>query len=263
MENAHQKSAAEFKIVDGQKTDFNQIFANFGYVVSKAVDLFKKDPTNFILAFAIPVVVGGLLSVILVPMLLGGIIMAGGLVGGLISLAVYLFCGIILSMVAYVASLKAVVDVSKGTKLNIAELLKFGFANCINFIVLGFKVLFTIFSGLKKFLNAWLASIYFAENGGKVDESIKSSQAVAEGKTITMVWTIILVALACSVVSSILVQIWVNIFWRMSFDLATMGIYIINGVVTPFAIICQFVLREELGKHAGHHVAAAPAHHQA
>ena len=261
MENAHQNGSAEFKIIDGQKTDFNQIFGNVNYVVTKALELFKKDPTNFILAFAIPVVVGGILSAILVPMLFGGMILTGGMVGGLVSLAVYIFCSIVLSVVAYVALIKAVVDVSKGNKLDLVGLFKFGFTHCVNFVILGVKMFLTIFTGLRNFVNSWMASIYFVENGGNVDQSIKSSQATATGKTATLVWTLILVSLAASIISSILGQIWVNIFWRMSWDLAALGVYIINGVVTPFAIISQFVLRAELEKHsAAHH---APVHHQA
>lgn len=263
MENAHHKSPGEFKILDGQKTDVNQIFANLGYIVSKALELFKKDPANFILAFAIPVVVGGLLSVILVPMLLGGIIAGGGLIGGVISLVVYIFCGIVLSVVAYVALLKAIIDVSKGGKINIVELFRFGFTHCVNYIVLAFKMLFTIFSGIKPFVNAWLAPIYFVENGGNVEQSIKSSQTTAEGKTVTLVWTVILLGIGASIVSSILAQVWVGVFWRIYFDLATLGVYVINGVVTPFVIMGQFVLREELAKQGGHHAPAHTEHHAA
>lgn len=258
MENTHQKSSAEFKILDGQKTDFNQIFANLGYILNKAMDTFKKDPTNFLLAFAIPVVVGGILTIILTPLLWGSIV-TGGLTGGLISLLIYVFCSIVLSIVAYVALLKAVIDVSKGIKLNILDLFRFGFANVISFVILGVKVLLTIFTGVKKFLNSLLASIYFVENGGKVEESIKSSQATVEGKTFTLVWTLILVGLVTGIAGSVLAQIWVSIFHIASYQLAVLGSYVINGLVTPFAIICQFVLREELHKHGGHH--AAPEHH--
>jgi hypothetical protein len=258
MENTHQKSSAEFKILDGQKTDFNMIFANVGYVFNKALELFKKDTTNFVLAFAIPVVVGGLLTVIAAPLLLAGLY-RGGIGGFATAMSLFALVAFVLSLVAYIALLKAIVDVSKGTKFQLMDLFKFGFVQLINFIILGFKVLFTIFTGLKNFVNAWLSSIYFVENGGNVDQAIKSSQQVAEGKTATVAWTVILVAIAASLAANILTMLWVGVFSVFSGPVAELGSYIMSALVGPLTIMCHYVLREELSKHGGHH--AAPVHH--
>jgi hypothetical protein len=172
---------------------------------------------------------------------------------------VYIVCSLILSLVAYIALLKAIIDVSKGGKINIVGAFKFGFAQCINFVILGVKAFLTIFTGGWNFINALLSSIYFVENGGKVDESIKSSQATAQGKSITLIWALIVVGLVTGLISGIASQIWSGIFMNISYTLAQIGSIVISSVVTPFAIICQFVLRDELDKHAAHR--AAPVHH--
>ena len=104
MENTN-KTTPTLELVDGKAFDFNLIGRNFMAVLNPAVELFKKDPTNFILIFAIPVVVGGLLSQIVLPMMLGGLLY-GGLVGWLLSTVIFLICSVVLSLLAYLALLK-------------------------------------------------------------------------------------------------------------------------------------------------------------
>lgn len=263
MENANQKSKAEFKLLDGQKTDFNQIFANFSYIAMDALELFQKDPVNFIMAFAIPVVVGGLLAVVLIPLLFGGFLYAGVL-GGLISLAVFIVCGLGLNLVAYIALMKGIVDVAKGGKIDVVAAFKFGMANMVRFFMLGVKVFLIIFKDVRKCINAWFSPISFVENGGNIEQSITSSQTAAEGKTVTLVWNIVVVGIVASLASGILTQVWVGIFMRISYELANLGTYLISGLVTPFVIMCQFVLRNELGKHGGtsHATSSHTATHQ-
>lgn len=243
MANTKKGSQAEFKLLTAGKTDFNLIFGNFNYVISRALDMFKKDPVNLVMAAAIPLVAAGLIIAVLIPMLLNGLIGVG--TSGLIAVA----ASVILSLIAYVAMYKAVIDISKGGKINVGEVIGFGAAHFSGFFILGIKVLLTIFTGLTKWANAWLSPIYFVENNGKVDEAIKSSQATAAGKTATMVWTIILVGIAVTIVGNILSSVWFNFFWRISFEVAQLGTYIIQGLVTPFIIISHFILRGELEKH--------------
>jgi len=258
MENAHQKAQADFKLLEAGKTDFNVIFGNLNYVINHALEIFKKDPVNLILAAAIPLVAAGLIVAILLPILVGLVPAIGGL-----TVLIGLVVSIVLSLIAYVAMFKAVVDAVKSGKVDVGAAIGFGVANFIGFFVLGIKILLTIFKGLTNWANSWLSPLYFVENGGKADEAIKSSQATAAGKTATLVWTIILVGICVSILGNILSSIWFQIFWRISYDVAQLGTYIIQGLVTPFTIISHFVLRAELDKHSAPHAAASHTSHSA
>lgn len=268
MENTHQHAQPTLKLLDGQKTDFGMIWNNFLATLMPAFDLFKKDPVNFILIFAIPVIVGGLLSELVLPMLLGGLLY-GGLVGMLISIVVFIFCSIILSIIAYLALVKAVIEKGKGNKIDLGKIFGVAVKEVVPSIMLSIKVLLAIFGGLKKFINSFLALIYFMESDKpNVEAALKASQDNCEGKTITLVWNYILIALATGIVSGVITNIWVSVTWRSSYQIASMGSFIANGVVTSFAVLFHYVLKTQIEKlhgaaaHAAPHSAAPTEHHK-
>lgn len=259
MENTHH-APPELKLLDGQKTDFGMIWNNFMATLMPAFELFKKDPVNFILIFAIPVIVGGLLSQLVLPMLLGGFLYAGGIVGLLISAVVFIFCSVILTIFAYLALVKAVVEKNKGNKIDLVKIFGVAFKEMVPSISLSIKAFLTIFSGIKKFINSFLSLIYFMEmDKPNVDAALKASQDHCEGKTITLVWNYILIAVATSLVSGIINNIWMSVTWRASYQIASMGSFIVGGLVTSFAVLFHVVLKTQIEKLHGH----AAAHHAA
>jgi hypothetical protein len=242
MEHTNQKAAGKFVILDGQKTNFGMIWSNFVYLINHAMDIFKKDPVTFILAGLIPVLVGWALMAVLMPILLTSVASLAGILGIVITVLVF-----VLSIVSYIAVLKATVDKAKGGKVNVGELFAFGFKNCINYVILGIKVLLTIFGGLSKFVNSWLSTVFFVENNGKVDEAIKSSQATSEKKTATVAWGMIVASVMISIAGSILTTIWVTVLGGVPY-VGTVGSYAISGLITVFTVLCSVVLKNELEK---------------
>jgi hypothetical protein len=252
MEHAQQKTPAKFVVLDGKKTDFGAVWSNFVFLITNAIEIFKKEPVTFILAALIPLLLSWAFVVILVPLL-----MAVPALAPLLAI-IALVLGIVLSIVSYLAVLKAVVDKAKGTSVNLGGLFGFGLAKAISFVILDIKVLLTIFTGLSKFVNAWLSPVYFIENGGKVDEAIKSSQASSDKKTATVVWGIIVSGIMISIGGSILTSIWTSVLGNVAY-VGTVGSYIISGLITVFTILCHVVLKGEVEK--AHGASAAPAHH--
>lgn len=242
MEHTNQKGAGKFVVLDGQKTNFGVIWSNFVYLINHAMDIFKKDPVTFILAALIPLLVGWALTAVLLPIVASA---AAGLFGILsMVFAVLVF---VLSLVSYIAVLKATVDKAKGATVNVGELFAFGFKNFISYIVLGVKVLLTIFGGLSKFVNSWLSTVYFVENNGKVDEAIKSSQATSEKKTATVAWGVIMASLVVGIAGSILTSIWLAVLGGVPY-VGSVGSSAISGLITVFTILCNVVLKNELEK---------------
>lgn len=263
MENTHQHAQPTLKLLDGQKTDFGMIWSNFQATLIPAFDLFKKDPLNFILIFAIPVIVGGLISQLLLPMLLGGLLF--GPAGVLISLVIFILCSIVLSIVAYLALVKAVIEKSKGNKIDLGKIFGMAIKEVVPAIVLSIKAFLAIFGGIKKFINSFLSLIYFMESDKpNVDAALKASQDHCEGKTITLVWNYILIAVMSSIAISIITNIWVSVTYAASYSIASMGAFIANGVITSFTVLFHYVLKTQIEKLHGHHAAAhtaAPTHH--
>lgn len=242
MEHTNQKGANKFVVLDGHKTDFGTIWANFVYLITHAMDIFKKDAVTFILAALIPVLVGWALAVVLLPIIATAAASMVGIIAIVVSVLVF-----VLSIVSYIAVLKATVDKAKGSNVNIGELFAFGLKNCINYIILGVKVLLTIFGGLTKFVNSWLSTVYFVENNGKVDEAVKSSQATSEKKTATVAWGMIISSLIVGIAGSIVSSVWLAVLGGVPY-VGSIGSYAINGLITVFTVLCSVVLKNELEK---------------
>lgn len=250
MEHAQQKSPAKFVVLDGKKTDFGAVWSNFVFLFTNALEIFKKDPATFILAALIPLLVSWAFLIILVP-----ILMTVPALAPLLAI-IALVLGILLGIVSYLAVLKAVVDKAKGSSVNLGALFGFGLGKAVSYIILGIKVLLTIFTGLSKFVNAWLSPVYFIENGGKVDEAIKSSQAGSDKKTATVAWGVIVAGIMISIGGSVLTSVWTSVLGNVAY-VGSVGSYIISGLITVFTILCHVVLKGEVEKAHG----AAPAHH--
>ena len=248
MENTH-KSPPSFQVIDGKKFDFNLIWSNFMSILNPAVELFKKDALNFILIFAVPVIIGGLLANIVFPTVLGGLILSTGIIGMLLSLAIFVFCSIVLSLIAYLALVKAVIEKSKGNKIDLSGVFSFAANHAIGSVTLSIKTFLTIFGGWKKFVNSLLSLIYFMESAKpNADEALKSSQATCEGKSVSVIWNFLLIGFATSIVSSIISSVWVGLTSSFSYSVATLGYTIAYGVVTSFTILYHFVMKTELEK---------------
>lgn len=241
MENSNQSGQSKFTVLEKGKTDFNQVFGNLGFTMNKAVDLFKKDPVNLILAGAIPLITGAILSIVLFPL-------ASSLLGLALMGLLILIVNILAGIVSTISSIKAVIELGKGEKINFQNLISFSFKHLISYILLGLQVLLTILKGLTNWANSWLSPLYFMENNGEVDKSIKSSQEDSTGKTSTIVWGIILVMLVTSIVQSILTSIWVTIFGSISSIAAGFGAPIINSIIMPIIFLNLYILREEIKK---------------
>ncbi len=241
MENSNQNGQSKFKVLEKGKTDFNEIFGNLGYTMNKALDLLKKDPVNLILAGAIPLITGAILALILFPL-------AGSLFGlGLLALLITIITAVA-SIISTIASIKAVTVIGKGEKINLQSLMTFSFKHLISYVLLAINVLLTIFKGLTKWANSWLAMFYFMENNGEGNKAITSSQEDSNGKTSTIVWGVILVMLVTSIVQSIVNTIWINIFGSISSIISGFGVPLINSIILPITFLNLYILREEIKK---------------
>ena len=233
------------------------IWDNFRATLGAALELFKKDPLNFVLIFAIPVIAGGLLSQILLPMVLGGLMF--GPAGALISLVIFIFCTIVLEIVAYLALVKAVIEKSKGNKIDLMQIFTLASKQVVPAITLGVKAFLTIFHGISKFINSWFALIYFMESDTPVvDTALKASQDNCQGKTITLVWNVIIMAIASSIAINIITGVWVSLTSVASYQIASLGTYLASGVISSFTVLFHYVLKGQLEKIQGASHAAAP-----
>ncbi|MGL5831406.1 MAG: hypothetical protein ACRCZE_04650 [Candidatus Altimarinota bacterium] len=242
MEHTNQKGANKFVILDGHKTDFGTIWGNFVYLINHALDIFKKDPVTFIIAALLPLLVSWALLIIVLPILATAAASMYGILAIVVSVLMF-----VLTVVSYLAVLKATVDKAKGNNVNVGELFGFALKNFVNYIILGIKVLLTIFGGLTKFVNSWLSTVYFVENNGKVDEAVKSSQATSEKKTATVAWGMIVSSVVVSIAGSILSSIWLAVLGGVPY-VGSIGSYAITGLITVFTLLCSVVLKNELEK---------------
>lgn len=251
MEKTH-KAAPEFKILDGQKTDFNAIWGNFMATLNPTLDLFKKDPATFLLIYASPIILGAVVANIIFPLILGGMVGLAAILG-IVGVVLIL----LLSIISYLALIKAASEKEKGNKVDVRACFGLGAKNVISSVILSIKALLTIFQGIRKFINAIFSFIFFMEHDGKdVDGAIKMSQAAGEGKTMTIVWNYILITVAVSIASSIISTIWVTVLGGVSPYVASLGTTIAGALTGTFAVIFMVVFKGQIEK-----AKAAGAHH--
>jgi hypothetical protein len=289
MENT-QKSAPAFQNIDGKKFDVNLIGGNFMASFMPAWELFKKDPVNFILVFALPVVIGAVLSFLIVPLLLGSLLYGNLLVAGLVTL-VFVILSALFQFYAYGCALRAIVDREKKGKIDFKSVLMFVKDHFADAVKLGIKVFmftgawiplavalagavlaalgllplaalaFTAFPivgivvfivNFKKFVNSSFALLYFYESESpKVEDSLKASLNMAEGKTWTLFWNYIMIGLATGVVSAIISSILFPIFRPVTAD-TSFASSLASAVIGSFTVIFQYMTKWNAEKISGH-----------
>jgi len=258
MENTHQAATPTLKILDGQKMDFNDIMSNFRATLNPTLEMFKKDPVNFALVYALPILLGGVLVQIVVPLLLAvpALLSLIGILG--IAFAVL---AVALSIVSYVALVKAAIEKAKGGKIDLMACYTLAAKNIINTIVLGVKSFLQIFKGIYPFFNAAFSLVYFIEGDAKdIEGSIKMSQDHLQGKTITMILNVVLIAIVTGVASAVFATVWTMVLGFVPY-IGGLGSVVSNALFTSFVVLFQYVLKTQLEKMHGAPAHAAPAAH--
>lgn len=282
--------SASFQIVDGQKFDFNIIWNNFLVTMNQTWELFKKNPLNFILVFALPVIFGALIMLVLFPMIFGSLYYGNLFLAGIITL-LFMVLLYIFQYYAYGCALRAISDQEKKAKIDIKEVMMFVKDHFIDSVKVAIKVfiytqawipLVVFLAGIlvsamgyysmgplllmaapivaiviliiyfKRIVNASFSLMYFFDmENPKVDEAFDASLKMAEGKTITLFSNYVMIGLVTGLAAAIIGAIINPIFYSIDGG-AGLASNIAGAVVGAFAVIGQFMTKLNAEKLSGH-----------